>query len=633
MDFRPLEDYGIIGNLETVALVSCDGSVDWCCFPHMDSPSVFGRLLDADAGGWFAVRPARGYETNQRYLGQTNVLQTQFETESGTVVLTDFMPVVQGDEPLMPFEAIYRRVECHEAPVDVEVAFKPRFDYARYRHTLETSEAGVVAWGPDETLSLTADVPFRVADGDAIATVPLEPGETKWFAAAYDHVKLHDPAHFESLLAATADWWHDWVHDCGEIAPCPVDGPWHGLSVRSELVLKLLIQRDTGAIAAAPTTSLPEEIGGVRNWDYRYNWVRDAAFTVQALHKLGHVDEAKRFFRWMLGLCTHDPASIQPLYGLHGETGLTEETLDHLEGYRYSAPVRVGNDAADQRQLDVYGELILGIHETALFGEYISPAEWETMKRIVDYVCDVWEEPDAGIWEVRSEPRQFTYSKVMCWAALDRAIDIAAETAFEGPIDRWRAERDRIRRTILDRGYDEERETFVRSFGSDNLDATSLLIPMVGFLPFDDDRVRGTIQTTVDDLTTEEGLVYRYFGDDGLPGREGAFLLCSFWLVDALALSGCVQEARTLLERLRQFVSPLGLLAEEVHPTSGELLGNFPQAYSHIGLLNSAIYLNRMERRKQRGPEPMGCALTDEFPPARTPSIDLDDTEPLHPAE
>ncbi len=634
VDYRPLEEYGVIGNLETVALVSREGSIDWCCFPHLESASVFGRLLDAEVGGSFVVCPSHDFEATQHYVGRTNVLQTQFETTAGEATLTDFMPVVREDEPLMPYEVIYRRVECHDGPVDLEVGFKPRFDYGRQRPTIEETESGVVAWTDDESLSLTSGVPFRAIGADAVATTTLEADDVRWFVAAHDHVKLYDPDHFETVLESTIDSWHDWVHDCRAVAPCPVDGPWHSLSVRSELVLKLLIHRGTGAIAAAPTTSLPEEVGGVRNWDYRFNWIRDAAFTVQALYKLGHVDEAKRFFRWILGLCAHDPAEIQPLYGLHGETDLTETTLDHLSGYRYSAPVRVGNAAAAQRQLDVYGELVLGIYETALYGEYITEAEWQTISRIVDYVCEVWEEPDSGIWEVRSEPRHFTYSKVMCWAALDRAIDIAEETAFDGPLDRWRDERDAIREAVLDEGYDEDRGTFVRSFGTRNLDATSLLIPIVGFLPFDDERVASTIQTVCDDLTTDDGLVYRYFGDDGLPGREGAFILCSFWLVDALALSGCLEEARVLFERLREFVSPLGLLAEEVNPVTGEQLGNYPQAYSHLGLLNSAIYINRMERRTRRGPEPMGCDLTQQFlPEAERPSLDLKEPEPTPAAE
>jgi GH15 family glucan-1,4-alpha-glucosidase len=607
MDYKPLEDYGVVGNLDTVALVGCDGSVDWCCLPHLESASVFAALLDAQVGGSFSIRPACDYEAEQSYRERTNVLETTFETASGSLTVTDFMPVIPpGSTDRTPFDALYRRVHCTQGRVPLAVSFRPRFDYARAVPEVQTIPEGVEATTGGESLSLTTGVPVGVAGAEATATPALDGGDRRWFVATYGHRKPLDTRRFEELLDGTVAFWRDWSHDCDE-ADCPVAGTGHDLATRASLVLKLLVHRETGAIAAAPTTSLPEEIGGVRNWDYRFNWIRDAAFTVQALYSLGHVSEARAFFRWMLSHCAENPAEIQPIYGLHGERDIPEYELDHLAGYRFSRPVRVGNAAATQRQLDVYGELVLGIYETALHGEYIRPDEWATMRSIVDYVCDVWREPDAGIWEVRSPPEQFLHSKVMCWAALDRGIAIAEESSFEGNIDRWAAERAAVREAIEGRGYDDERGSFVRSFGSPHLDSTSLLLPVVGFLPADDDRVQNTIETIRDDLTTDEGLVYRYEGHDGLPGGEGAFLLSSFWLVDALALSGRLDEARDLFDRLREYCSPLGLLSEEVQPETGELLGNFPQAYSHLGLINSAVYINRMAGERVTVPEPIGA--------------------------
>ena len=465
-------------------------------------------------------------------------------------------------------------------------------------------------------ISLSSSVPLRISGHDIVATPTLTEGDEIWFVLAYEHEPPIQEIACRDLLDRTVDYWQGWTHRCTTLSECVVGGPWHDLAVRSGLVLKLLTHRDTGAIAAAPTTSLPEEIGGVRNWDYRYNWLRDAAFTVQALSKLGHIAEAKAYFTWLLSCvdqCHDDPANLQPLYGLHGNPDLEERILDHLSGYRNSSPVRIGNAAKDQRQLDIYGELILAIYETALYGEHITADDWAVMRRIINYVCEVWDEPDHGIWEVRSEPRQFVYSKVMCWAALDRGIKIVEETDFEGPIDHWRSCQDTIKTTILEEGFSEAANSFVRSFGTENLDATSLLIPIVGFLPLDDPRVQDTIDATTDELTTETGLVYRYQGEDGLPGGEGTFVLCSFWLVDALALSSRLEEAKELFDIICRYANPLGLLAEEINPETGEQLGNYPQAFSHIGLINSALYIGRMEGREQAGPEPLGTeqAATD----------------------
>ena len=414
-----------------------------------------------------------------------------------------------------------------------------------------------------------------------------------------------------SVRDATVEFWRDWVHDCN--GRCVFGDVRHDLVVRSEVTLKLLTHRETGAIVAAPTTSLPENVGGVRNWDYRYNWIRDAAFTVQALANLGHHEEADAYFEWFVGLChSDDPEALQPLYGLHGDTDLTERTADHLEGYRESRPVRIGNAASEQLQLDVYGELVEAIYQTSRAGASIDADDWDAVRDIVDHVCEVWDRPDKGIWEVRCGPRHFTYSKLMCWVALDRGLAIAEDGGFDAPTDRWRGTRGTIRETILAEGYDDSLGSFVRAFDErDALDATALLIPVVSFLPADDPRVEGTIDAVRERLGTGDGLLYRYEGADGLPGEEGAFLLCSFWLVDALALAGRLEEATETFETVLERASEHGLLAEEVDPETGALLGNYPQAFSHLGVLTSALLLGCAKGRTPPAIEPRALAMAD----------------------
>jgi len=611
--FEPLANYGLIGNLETCALVSRWGSIDWLPVPHLESASVFARLLDAD-GGRFSVRPVGDVEPTARYCGRTNVLETTFRTDTGTATLTDFMPPLGATPEGVPERALYRGVACHDGRVGLRVDFEPRFDFARGSATLETTADGVLATGGSERLlcwSTDSRNPLTVEGDRATATLSLADGEQVWLGIGYGDPLAPSTARCEQALDATVDFWASWSHSCPDEDDCVFGGPWHELAVRSGLVLKLLTHHETGAIAAAPTTSLPEEIGGVRNWDYRYNWIRDAAFTVQALTNLGHTDEAADYLTWFLDICrTTDPEAIQPLYGLHGEPELTERTLPHLSGYRDSGPVRVGNEAADQRQLDTYGELMLAIFEATRVGISLSAADWAAVRRIVDYVTEVWTEPDAGIWEVRSDPLGFVFSKLMCWVALDRGLALSAEFGFEAPTDRWRGHRSRLRTAILDEGLDPSGEYFVRSFEEDDvLDAATVLAPFVGFLPFDDPRVEATIAAIDDRLATDEGLVYRYDGIDGLPGGEGTFLLCSFWLIDALALTGRVGAAERRLERLTEYVSPVGLLAEEIDGQTGSHLGNYPQAFSHIGLLNSALYVSRARGMAPPGPELIGLEL------------------------
>lgn len=592
-DATPISEHGIIGNLETCALVNTKGAVDWCCFPNIDSPSVFGSLIDADRGGQFAIAPVNEYDSRQQYFDRTNVLQTTFETPSGELTVTDFMPVIgENVAHEYPDRAIYRQVTCTGGSVDVDVTFRPRFDYARADTTLETTSGGIHATSGDERAFLSTPTSMTIDDDGARTSYSLDENETQWYAFQYES---HEPMSHNAcrdLLDETVEYWRNWSHTC-EGSECPFDEVDHDHIVRSGLVLKLLTRLDTGSICAAPTTSLPEEIGGIRNWDYRFSWIRDSAFTVRALTHLGYTKAAKEYLNRYLELSrSTNPADIQPLYGMEPRSDLSEETLDHLSGYRDSAPVRVGNDASDQFQLDIYGELVQTIYQLTWSDEKIAEADWNAVHDIAEYVCDAWNRPDSGIWEPRRERSHYVYSKVMCWLALDRAIHMVEREGFDAPLDRWQERRREIREAVVERGFDDERGCFTQTFDGNRIDATGLLIPLTGFLPIDDDRVQGTIEAVREDLTTPEGFVYRYEeGGDELPGREGAFVLCSFWLVSVLAKSGRVNRAEEIFQNVLEQTSSVGLLSEEIDPERGRLLGNYPQAFSHIGLINSALYI------------------------------------------
>ncbi len=603
-DYTPIEEYGLIGNLETCALVGQDGSIDWCPLPTLESSSTFSSILDVERGGHFSIRPVMPFESDQQYADRTNVLQTAFHTTSGTVTVTDFMPVFEtGTHEEPEFRAIYRQITCTDGSVDLDIEFRPRFDYARADTTVETITDGVVATSDRERVFLSSPVDFRVDDGTARTTCSMSAHETEWFVFQYGAQAPTDHEECERLLAETVEYWRNWAHTCSGDGDCKFAGYGHELAVRSGLALKLLIYRDSGAIAAAPTTSLPEEIGGVRNWDYRYTWLRDSTFMVRALSALGHTREAKDYLNRFLHLSREfDPASIQPLYGLEHQTSLEEEELDHLSGYMNSRPVRVGNRAASQLQLDVYGELVLAAYQLSKSDEEIATEDWNAVRKIVEYVRNVWKREDAGIWELRRDPKHIVHSKVMCWVALDRAITIAEENDLDAPTDEWRETREEIHTTVCERGFNDDRNSFTQSFDDDTLDAACLAIPLHGFLPIDDPRVEGTIDAVLDRLLIGDGLVRRYEGGDDLPGEEGAFVLCSCWLVSCLALAGRLDEARGIYEAVTEHTSPLGLLSEEVDPDSGRLLGNYPQAFSHIGLVNSALHLK--EAREDMAVQP-----------------------------
>jgi GH15 family glucan-1,4-alpha-glucosidase len=599
-EYTILENYGVIGNLETCPLIGIDGSIDWCCFPHIESTSVFASILDDREGGWFAIQPADDFTSEQEYIERTNVLRTRFSTGSGTVTLTDFMPVINSVDLDHTFNAIYRKLICDEGPIEVALEFVPRFDYARAPTTVEHAEGGIVSRGNGEQLFLStpASTSFEVGEGVEAATGSFTLGtdETAWFVLQYNDREPREPSDCEALLRETIDYWQGWSHQCIDESGCRFSGPWHDNAVRSGLLLRLLMNPMTHAIAAAPTTSLPEVVGGSRNWDYRYCWIRDAAFTIRALYELGHEREARNGYDWCLTMCyKDDPGDINhPLYGLHYKTEMSENTLDHFSGYRNSTPVRIGNAAGSQEQLDTYGELITAIYTATNYGEDLSKGSWEVLEETINHVCEVWTEKDSGIWEVRGGPQHVVHSKVLCWAAVDRGIKMAEGGDFDAPLSRWEETREQIKETVLEDGFDESLGCFTQTFDNNTIDAAALRFGTIGFLPFDDERIQETIDTVIDRLTTDEGLVRRYTDDDQ-PSKDNPFVMCTFWLIDCLALSGRTDEAREIFENIMEYVSPLGLFAEEIDPESGEQRGNFPQAFSHVGLVNSALHLSEAE--------------------------------------
>jgi GH15 family glucan-1,4-alpha-glucosidase len=594
-DYLPISAYGIIGDTRSAALVGRDGSIDWCCFPRFDSASVFGALLDRRRGGRFRIQPAEPFTSEQRYLSLTNILVTSFHTHRGTgvVELTDFMPAPEQPLIAQPHE-IHRRVRCLRGEMELEVCFAPRFGYGGVPTMLRAIDGGFVAAGGAELATLAApeDVAWEFDDDGTVRTrFTLGSRQHRWFVLRYDAEAPQPIRDYDSQtqLERTAAFWNSWA------AGITYAGRYRAEVERSALALKLLFYGPTGAVVAAPTTSLPEEIGGVRNWDYRYCWLRDAAFTLSAFHIVGLYDEADRFMRYLAWVARkRDPLRI--MYGIGGETELPECELAHLEGYRGSRPVRIGNGAYDQIQLDIHGELLEAAylwHKRNL----ISDDFWSLLCDLVDWTAEHWRDPDCGIWEVRREPRHYVHSKVMCWVALDRAVRMAEELDRPGDVARWRAERDAIRAAVLRDGWSDRRCAFVQCFGSDELDAANLLIPVVGFLPADDPRVQATITASLQDLM-RDGMLYRYTGDDGLPGSEGVFAICTFWLANALILAGDVDGGERVFRRMLRFANRLGLYSEELDPRTGDFLGNFPQAFTHIALINTAELLSRAREGK-----------------------------------
>jgi GH15 family glucan-1,4-alpha-glucosidase len=594
MDGLPIADHALLSDCRSAALVSREGSVDWLCFPRFDGPSVFCRLLDP-SGGHFAIRPAGEFGVQRRYVDQTMVLETTFTTTSGTAVLTDAMALgrnerghaLGSDSPGM----LLRRLVCKDGDIEAEVIYTPRPEYGLIHPILSPVANGVAARRGEYRLLLSTAVGLHIDGSTATARVRLAAGQTAEFALGYGQAAdpRRAPRTVEEISARledTAAGWRSWsaIHQNYE-------GPWRDLVRHSGRVLRALTFAPTGAIVAAPTTSLPETVGGERNWDYRYTWVRDASLTMEALWVAACPDEANKFFAFLAdaaGSELHSGGDLQIMFGIGGERDLTERTLEHLSGWRGSRPVRVGNGAWTQRQLDVYGELLGAAQRLVDQLGGLDPVTRRFLTAAADTAASRWRDKDQGIWEIRGEPRDFLYSKLMCWVALDRAIALASHLGAEDRVTDWAASRDEIRAAILERGWNERAGAFTQAFGSEDLDASSLMLAITGFLPGDDLRMKATIDATAQRLTDQRGLVYRYLAGDGLAGAEGTFLLCTFWLAHAQALAGEAGAAAATFEAALAAINDVGLLAEEVDPRNGELIGNFPQAFSHIGLVNAA---------------------------------------------
>ncbi|MGH2533482.1 MAG: glycoside hydrolase family 15 protein [Thermomicrobiales bacterium] len=609
--YRPIADYAMVGNAQSATLIASDGSIDWLCLPHFDSPAILCRLLDAEIGGYLAVRPKGEIAGRRRcYRERSAVLETEFDLGDRALVLTDAMPLAEA-EPDGLLDGIWRGVArhrfvrwltAHGGDIDVVLDARIGLNYAATVPNVElVAERGAILSGPAEWLALVWPGELR-HDGDTVALVLGHEQDEEAARALLEHDDWREE------VAATDAAWRAWASH----RTIAADGPYAGTMLRSALTPRMLTFEPTSAIVAAPTTSLPEEIGGVRNWDYRYCWLRDATFTLYALLLVGDRTAALAFWRWIEGACGgHGAAGLQIMYGIHGERDLPERTLPHLAGYRDSRPVRIGNAAYDQRQLDVYGEVLDALWFYYLHGGIdgsppaIDPNVWLLMRDVADHICTVWRQPDQGIWEVRGEARHYVYSKVMCWVGLDRAVRLADKMAAGGEVERWTRERDAIFAEIVERGYDRERNAFMMAYGSTDVDAAVLRLPLVGFLPADDPRIVGTIELIQRELQ-QDGLVHRYRTDDNLPGGEGAFSICTYWLIDCLTALGRIDEAKAIFDRMLTYASDLGLFAEEVDPATGAALGNYPRAFTHLALIDAGVDLTEALQRRAAMPGELG---------------------------
>jgi GH15 family glucan-1,4-alpha-glucosidase len=594
-----IEDYALIGDMQTAALVCRDGTVDWLCLPRFDSPAVFAGLLGTDQHGFWRIGPAvpEGARTpdatRRHYRGESLVLESEWDTGTGTVRVVDFMPPRDGAPQVI------RIVEGVTGRVEMRSSLRMRFSYGQVVPWVQqVGERTVAVAGPD-SVWLDTDVDTYGEDLTTYSEFTVGPGERKCFTISWEPSHKPQPALPDPVVALrnTEEFWREWV------AQCTYSGPYREAVIRSLITLKALTYGPTGGIVAAPTTSLPEDIGGVRNWDYRFTWLRDAAITLSSLLRTGYRDEARAWREWLLRAVAGDPENLQIMYGIAGERELGENELHWLPGYEASRPVRIGNQAAHQLQLDVYGEVTEALHLGHMTGLARNDYASVLQLKLIDYLAKHWMEPDEGIWEVRGPRRHFVHSKVMAWVAVDRTVKLIESGEIKGPLEELRDLRDEIHHDVCEKGYDKERNTFTQSYGSQELDASLLLIPQMGFLPPDDKRVIGTIEAIQRELSTSDGFVLRYpthpthsthpteENVDGLPGDEGAFLACSFWLADDLAMIGRVDEARRLFERLLALRNDLGLLAEEWDPRRQRQVGNFPQAFSHVPLIDTALRL------------------------------------------
>ena len=614
--YQPIEDYAVVGDLHTVALIGKNGSIDWCCVPRFDSPSVFGSLLDAGKGGFFRISPQLNDGTRmghkQLYLPETNILITRFLTEDGVGEITDFMPV-KLSRVVDHQHNIIRSVTVVRGSLAFEMVCRPAFNFARDTHEVYTSDEGAVFVSQSLCLALSSSMPLeKDGEGGARATFTLQAGESVYFVL--ESARHHDlsprrptPGEYRESFQRTLNYWRRW---CSQ---CQYTGRWREMVQRSALVLKLLTYSPTGAIVAAPTTSLPETIGGPRNWDYRYTWLRDASFTLYSLLSLGFTQEAEAFMGWLDARCHELKAngSLQPMYTIDGKHDLTEITLDHLEGYRQSGPVRIGNGAYKQNQLDVYGELMDAIY---IYNRYdaISYDLWRNLRRLLQWLERNWDKPDEGIWEVRGGPKNFVHSRLMCWVAFDRALRLARQRGLPAPLVQWTETSGQIYEQIMEQGWSTKRKSFVQYYGSEALDASALLMVLTKFAGAADFRMLNTI-TAIQKELTSDSLVNRYnpreAADDGLGTLEGTFSPCSFWLAESLARAGRVDEGRLMLEKMLTYCNHVGLYAEEVGPT-GEALGNFPQAFTHLSLITACTNIDQALNKTRTNTSTSGASVS-----------------------
>ena len=605
--YKKISDYGIIGNLHSVALVGKDGSIDWLCLPHIDSPSVFAAILDADDGGCFSISPEGEWDSVLSYLEDSNVLVGQFRTRTGSYTLTDFMtvPAARDSQDSAQHDfVLVRLLRVQRGSVRVRVRFEPKFDYGRLTPECTFFPGrGVVAAANGKYLALSTTRDMEIRGAYAEGLWELEEGER---VALRLHYGAREPDELseqkaEGHLVDTLAFWRNWLYQSGTGFFNDL-GPHRDQVIRSLLVLKLLCYQPRGTMAAAATTSLPEEIGGVRNWDYRYSWVRDTSMALTVLFQVGHVDEAQGYLDWLEEVILKSKRNeLQVMYRLDGSTDLEEMLLPHLEGFRGSQPVRVGNQAALQKQFSIYGHVLIAAHLLASRNRGIEPEMWHGLRLMCDFAQAHWQEPDWSIWEMRTEPRHYVHSKVMCWVTLDRSLRIARLTGSPGNTRQWKQTRDEIRLDILSRGWNAMRQSFVLHYDTDALDASTLLMSMSGFISFDDPRMLATVEALRMDLS-DEGFIYRYLADDGLPGRDGTFLACTLWLISNLAKQGEIDEAELLLNMVDQVAGPLHLLAEEYDPKWQELLGNFPQAFSHEAYIGAATAIANARGDQRRRP-------------------------------
>jgi GH15 family glucan-1,4-alpha-glucosidase len=592
MTYPAIEDHGLIGDLQTAALVSTEGTVDWFCCPRFDSPSVFGALLDDDDGGRFALRATAECVTKQMYLPETAILVTRFLSESGVAEVFDFMPI-HDPETVSDRHRLMRFVRGIRGTVEMEAVIEPRFDYGRQQHRTRVSGNNATFSTDDLTLRLMSLHPLKKHGTDVTATFTVNAGDVGGFMLESGTERKTSTGHGEliELFDDTRAFWREWI------SQSRYKGRWREMVERAAITLKLMTYAPTGALVAAPTGGLPEQVGGERNWDYRYTWIRDASFSVYSLLGLGFTEEAAAFARWVRQrLEERKKGSATPLaimYRVDGSSDLVEETLDHWEGYRGSAPVRIGNGAAEQLQLDIYGEALDAIHHGFRNGMGVADAGWSDIAKTLDWVVDNWEQPDEGIWETRGGQQPFVYGRLMCWVALDRGIRMAEQLGRPANVTQWRETRDEIYTTIMEKGWNKKLKAFVQAEGSKVLDAANLLMPLMGFIDPTDPKWQSTLRA-MDETLVSDSLVYRYdpkASPDGLRGSEGTFSLCSFWYVDALARSGRLDDARLAFEKMLTYANHVGLYSEEIGMT-GEQLGNFPQAFTHLSLINAALNLD-----------------------------------------